>query len=164
MSSQDPFANNPFAAPMSLNDPALAASIELVPAGFLTRFLAAFVDGIITSIVGVVVGIGVGVTIGGDASGQAISQLLGLLIGWIYSAGMEGSSLQATPGKMLLGIQVVDLEGRQISFGRASGRHFAKILSTIILMIGFLMALFTQRKQALHDIIAGCLVVKRPDR
>jgi len=65
---------------------------------------------------------------------------------------------------MLLGIQVVDLEGRQISFGRASGRHFAKILSTIILMIGFLMALFTQRKQALHDIIAGCLVVKRPDR
>jgi uncharacterized RDD family membrane protein YckC len=52
------------------------------------------------------------------------------------------------------------MTGNRISFGRATGRYFAKILSKMILMIGFLMAGFTQQKQALHDILAGCLVVR----
>ena len=54
-----------------------------------------------------------------------------------------------------------DTEGHRISFGRASGRYFAKIVSTVILLIGFLMAGWTSRKQALHDLIAGTLVVHR---
>ena len=66
----------------------------------------------------------------------------------------------ATPGKMACGIKVTDLDGRRISFGRATGRFFGKILSTLILLIGFLMQPFTARKQALHDILAGTLVVK----
>ena len=59
-----------------------------------------------------------------------------------------------------MGIIVTDLEGRRIGFGKATGRHFAKILSALILGIGFLMVAFTQRKQGLHDILAGTLVVK----
>ena len=68
---------------------------------------------------------------------------------------MEGSSHQATVGKIALGIQVTDLAGDRLSFGRALGRNLAKLISAIIL------AAFTERKQALHDMIAGALVVKR---
>ena len=71
---------------------------------------------------------------------------------------MESSSRQATVGKMALGLKVTDLEGRRISFARASGRHFAKYISGMILLIGYIMAGFTERKQALHDMIAGTLV------
>lgn len=84
-----------------------------------------------------------------------------IILGWIYYALMESSIKQATLGKMALGIMVTDLEGRRISLARATGRHFSKIISGIILYIGFIMAGFTEKKQALHDIIADCLVVKR---
>ena len=62
---------------------------------------------------------------------------------------------------MALGLQVTDLEGRRISFGRASGRFFGKIISAMILYIGFMMAGFTEKKQALHDMIAGTLVIRK---
>jgi len=62
---------------------------------------------------------------------------------------------------MALGIIVTDMEGRRISFGRATGRYFAKIISAIIIYIGFLMIAFTERKQGLHDMIADCLVVMK---
>ena len=52
--------------------------------------------------------------------------------------------------------------GDRISFGKASGRYFGKIVSAILLMIGYPMAAFTKRKQALHDIMAGCLVIRKP--
>ena len=74
---------------------------------------------------------------------------------------MESSSNQATVGKMALGIQVTDLEGNRISFGKALGRNLAKIISALIFYIGFIMAAFTAKKQALHDMIAGTLVVKK---
>jgi len=80
---------------------------------------------------------------------------------WGYFAGLESSSLQATLGKSALGIVVTDHLGRRINFGRATGRHFGKWLSTLILGIGYLMATFTRQKQALHDKMAGTLVVKR---
>ena len=80
---------------------------------------------------------------------------------WLYFALMESSSKQATLGKMALGIIVTDLNGNRLSFGRATGRYFGKIISGAILMIGYIMAGFTEKKQALHDIIAGCLVVNR---
>ena len=74
---------------------------------------------------------------------------------------MLSSEKQATVGKMVLGMVVTDVNGGRISFGRATGRHFAKWLSALILGIGFLMAAFTERKQALHDMIADTLVVSR---
>jgi uncharacterized RDD family membrane protein YckC len=83
------------------------------------------------------------------------------VVQWLYYAIMESSSKQGTLGKMALGLQVTDMQGSRISFGRATGRYFAKIISGAIFMIGYIMAGFTQQKQALHDILAGCLVVKR---
>ena len=80
---------------------------------------------------------------------------------WVYFSSFQSSPLQSTPGQMLLGIRVVGLDGGRIGFARASGRYFASWLSCLVLMIGFLMALFTERKQTLHDMIASTLVVRR---
>lgn len=82
-----------------------------------------------------------------------------ILFKWLYYSLMESSAKQATLGKMALGIKVVDLDGNRISFGKATGRYFGKIISTLIIYIGFMMAGWTIRKQALHDIMAGCLVI-----
>jgi uncharacterized RDD family membrane protein YckC len=78
---------------------------------------------------------------------------------WLYFALMESSRKQATLGKMSLGIIVTDLLGQRISFGKATGRYFGKIISSLILCIGFMMAGWTQKKQALHDIMADTLVI-----
>jgi len=79
---------------------------------------------------------------------------------WLYWSLMESSVWQATPGKKMLGLRVTDLEGRRISMARASGRYFGKAISTLTLLLGFAMAGFTEKKQALHDMIAGCLVMR----
>ena len=89
---------------------------------------------------------------------SSLSTLLNLGIAWLYFAIMESSPTQATLGKMAIGIVVTDMSGNRVSFGRATGRHFAKIVSGIILGIGFLMIAFTERKQGLHDIMADTLV------
>jgi uncharacterized RDD family membrane protein YckC len=88
--------------------------------------------------------------------------LASVLLAWIYNAGMESSRHQGTLGKMALGLIVTDLQGRPIGFGHASGRYFAKIITGLIpLGIGYAMAGFTEKKQALHDMIASCLVLRR---
>ena len=87
--------------------------------------------------------------------------LLFQLIYALYHAAFEGSRWQATPGKRLLGLFVTDLNGKRPSFPRASARAFAKIISQFFLCAGYIAAAFTARKQALHDIIAGCLVLKK---
>ena len=86
--------------------------------------------------------------------------LISVLINVSYYALMESSKHQATLGKMALGLKVVDIYGRPISVGRAYGREFAKILSALICLIGYIMAGFSAKKQALHDLIAGTLIVK----
>ncbi len=85
----------------------------------------------------------------------AINLLL-TMTSWLYWALMESSRWRATLGKKILGLEVTDLEGRRISFARATVRYFGKII-----FVGFIMVAFTEKKQALHDIIAGCLVVKK---
>ncbi len=87
--------------------------------------------------------------------------LLGAIVGWLYSALMESSTKQATLGKMVCGLRVTDLAGNRISFGRATGRHFAKNFLSAIFLVGYIMAAFTERKQGLHDMIAGTLVVTK---
>ena len=62
---------------------------------------------------------------------------------------------------MALGLKVTDMEGNRISFGRATGRYFGKIISGMILYIGYIIAGFTEKKQALHDIMANCLVTRK---
>ena len=83
------------------------------------------------------------------------------LIPLAYYTFFECSSYQATPGKMALGIIVTDMDGRQISFARSLGRNLGKIISKMILYIGFIMAGLTLKKQALHDMLADCLVVMK---
>lgn len=87
--------------------------------------------------------------------------VLGIVIKWLYYALLESSSWQATIGKKTLGLEVTDMAGHRISFGRATGRFFGKIISGFILMIGYIMAGFTAQKQALHDMMAGCLVMRK---
>ena len=82
-----------------------------------------------------------------------------LVIPWLYWALMESSGRQATLGKSALGIMVTDTEGERITFARGTARYWAKVISFLTLLIGFLIAGFTSRKQALHDIISDCLVV-----
>lgn len=84
----------------------------------------------------------------------------GTILGWLYYTLLESSKKQATLGKSIIGIKVTDLNGNRISLGRANARYWSKIISALILFTGFIMAGFTQKKQGLHDIIAGTLVVK----
>jgi uncharacterized RDD family membrane protein YckC len=83
-------------------------------------------------------------------------------LGWLYWAGMESSSMQGTLGKRAFGVVVTDLAGRRVSFGRATGRYFGKMLSGMTFYMGFLMAAFTMKRQALHDMLAGTLVLRQP--
>ncbi len=87
--------------------------------------------------------------------------ILSIIIQWLYFALMEASAKQATLGKMAIGLYVTDMEGNRITFGRATGRYFGKIVSGLILNIGYIMAGFTQKKQALHDMMANCLVLRK---
>ena len=147
-------------------------------AGFWKRFVAYIIDEIILSAAGFVVVLSIGALFGlsflsafsGDsestvplivaaASAIIMAVLAMMVVGWLYYALMEASVNQATLGKIALGIKVTDLNGNRISFGKASGRFFGKIVSGMIFYIGFIMAGFTEKKQALHDIMASCLVV-----
>ena len=78
-----------------------------------------------------------------------------------YFVGLESSRLQATFGKRIVGIKSGDFEGKQISFGKALVRLFGKWISGQILLIGYLMAFFTKKKQALHDFLAGTFVFEK---
>ena len=150
-------------------------------AGFFMRFVALLVDGFILNVVSYVLILPL---MGGfdmsmfledpDMMSEAEAMeygmqmfsifgklaVLSLIASWLYYALMESSSKQGTLGKMALGIKVTDMDGNRISFGRATGRYFSKIISAIPLYIGFIMAAFTDNKQALHDKIASTLVLK----
>ena len=85
-----------------------------------------------------------------------------LLVMWIYYAAFEASSWQATPGKKLLRLYVTDVSGRRISFSRATFHNVGRMIAEMTFWVGYIPAAFTEKKQALHDMIAGCLVLRRP--
>jgi uncharacterized RDD family membrane protein YckC len=87
--------------------------------------------------------------------------LVSAALTWAYHAILESSPARATIGKAALGLFVGDLHGDPISFWRATLRYWLKVLSSLLLMTGWLMAAFTPRKQALHDLLAGTLVLRR---
>jgi uncharacterized RDD family membrane protein YckC len=143
-------------------------------AGFWRRLAAYLIDaallviglGLLLAVVGVVVYFSIA------TSGQGIEVialvgfglvlvLMALGLCWLYYAGLEGSAWQGTIGKRVLRLVVTDLYGRRIGFGRATGRYFGKIPSALIVLVGFVMVAFTQRKQGLHDLIAGTVVVRQ---
>lgn len=82
-------------------------------------------------------------------------------IGWAYYAVLESSPARGTLGKLALGLYVGDVFGDPIGFWRAVARNFLKFFSSVTLGIGWMMAGFTPRKQALHDLLAGTLVLRK---
>ena len=92
---------------------------------------------------------------------MGLIQVVSLVVGWLYFALMQSSKYQATLGKMALGLKVVDSEGMRLSFGKASLRYIGKFVSSLVLMIGYIIAAFNPKKQALHDMIAGTYVIKK---
>ena len=87
--------------------------------------------------------------------------LLAYLLQILYFTIMEASKFQATLGKMALGLKVTDMDGKPLDFVKAFLRNLSKIISGMLLLIGYIMAGLTDKKQALHDMIAGALVVKK---
>ena len=180
-------AGSAFPATVSVPPPSVpvpAASYGGVAyAGFWLRFVAYLIDGVISGLAFLVLLIplfvltGAGAALSRIGAGEDISDdtaaFLGLgfiagffgiilLVSWLYHALPESSSWQATPGKKLLNLYVTDLSGQSISFGRASGRFFAKIITGMIPFgIGYIMAGFTEKRQAIHDMIASCLVLRK---
>jgi uncharacterized RDD family membrane protein YckC len=149
--------------------------------GFWLRFVAHMIDGFLLGVVALAVLLplfiltGLGATLHGlnrdnppdpkivAAFASSIGLLIGgsLILGWLYSAYFESSEWQGTVGKKVMNLVVTDLQGNRISFARASGRYFAKLISGLIPFgIGYILAGITEKKQALHDMIAGCLVLR----
>lgn len=151
-------------------------------AGFWLRFVAFIIDSflvgipVLFAIIFLAMAMGLSAALQSVQPGESFDEVIALVgigfifaivfvslgVSWLYYAISESSSWQATLGKKALGLYVTDLQGRRISFGRASGRFFGKILSGhLTIYIGFIMAGLTAKKQALHDLIAGCLVLRR---
>ena len=124
-------------------------------ASFGQRFVASFLDGVIIGVANFVITLPLTML-----NLEDLGSIVQLVIGIAYVVYFEAGEKQATIGKQAMGIKVTNLDGERISQGQAIGRYLGKILSTIILFIGFLMMLFTERKQTLHDMMASCLVVK----
>jgi len=150
-----------------------AQAARLIYAGFWLRFAAYILDSLI---LGLTAGVAVFAplmsrgaispdnpwAIYTNTSRQYVAlQLLLMMISWVYFALLESSPWQASIGKKMLGLMVTDMQGRRISFARATARYFCTLLSSFILMAGFIMIAFTEKKQGLHDILTGCLVIKR---
>ena len=123
-----------------------------IHAGFWRRMAAFILDSLLLAVPQTILN----VAIGGN-----VALLLNIVIAAGYFAGMHSSAKQATVGKMAFGIKVTDMQGARISVGRAIGRYFATWLSALILGIGYFMAAFTDRKQALHDLVCKTLVVNK---
>lgn len=116
---------------------------EMEYVGFWKRVGAYLIDFLILNIISLFVG-----------------SFLSIFVFWFYFAGWESSEKQATPGKMVIKSKVVDNDGQRISFGRATGRHFSRILSGMIFGIGLLMVAFDAKKKGLHDHIVKTYVIK----
>jgi uncharacterized RDD family membrane protein YckC len=136
-------------------------------AGFWRRAAAALIDALVLLVLLVPIILVIVSTFEVRADrlgpGDAVYWLANLLITWLYYAGLESGVRQATLGKRLMRLRVTDLDGEPISFGRATLRHAAKLVSLLPFMIGFVAAGVSPRKQGFHDMIAGCLVLRGSD-
>ena len=153
-------------------------------AGFWMRFLALIIDGIIIGVVRwiiilpILASMGMGMAseiqsldaddpstalpiLGTIMAFAGISALISTVIWIVYYTLMETSKYQGTVGKIALGLIVTDANGNKLDFSKALIRNICKIISSMILCIGYIMAGFTEKKQGLHDLIAGTLVVKK---
>ena len=142
---------------MEVLDYSIFPEKPVVYASFWNRFAAVFIDGLILLLPSLVINY--------LFRDYPLAPLLpNIIIGWLYDALQESGPNMATIGKKAMRIKVTDLAGNRITFGQATGRHFGKILSTIILFFGYFMMLWDPKSQTLHDKIAGTVViVVKPD-
>jgi len=134
---------------------------EVVYAGFLLRLVAYIIDLACIYLTAILIMLPLQYFLIETSDDMAMILMLILFLGVVlYFPLMESSKWQATLGKRAVRIKVTDMYGQRIGFGKALGRFFGKIVSGMILYIGYIMAAFTERKQALHDLMAGTLVVK----
>lgn len=140
---------------------------EVVYAGFWKRYAAYFLDSFMVGIINFPVSLvfnGIG-AVSGDTTVMGVMYVLGILasfaVGIAYYAWFHSSRGGATLGKMAVGIKVVRSDGERLTFMRAFGRYWGFILSSLTLFIGFIMAAFTERKQALHDMLCDTVVVDK---
>jgi uncharacterized RDD family membrane protein YckC len=144
---------------------------RLLYAGFWIRFLAYFIDGVILGAANMAIALAFGLGFGGFNAAQAapsplailsmtLPSLIGLALGVTYETWFIGK-FGATPGKMTCGLKVVRPDESPVTYGRACGRCFAKILSAFILYIGFIMAGYDEEKRGLHDRICDTRVVRK---
>lgn len=163
---------NPYRAPEAISREGddYVGGGDVVYAGFWRRWAALFIDQLIISIplsailMGVMFALGIATDTSDPFSSKRIAVQIGyylvwFTVGFFYYAGQESSQYQATLGKRVLGIKVTDVNGRRLTFQQALIRWFCAALSYVSIYIGFAMAGFTQRKQALHDFMASTLVV-----
>lgn len=144
----------PDAAPQP--DSGLLPAGEAIHAGFWRRCAALMLDTLVLAIpIGV---LRYAFFLGNN---EILGTLAVIVALWLYFALLESSAMQATIGKRIMDLKVTDDHGRRIGFGRASGRHFGKFVSGLILYVGYMLAGWTARKQALHDMMASCCVVFR---
>lgn len=170
MSFDEYLDENPYAPPSSqfnrVKNPPKRVHFEF--AGLGRRFAALLIDTVVLVSLGIVLAIiytTIALATVGPGQRENVSpytRFITLSVRLLYFAVLESSAWQATIGKRVLGCKVVDLDGQRISFGQAAGRYFAKIVSALTLGLGFLMAGFTEKNQALHDKIAGTLVIRTP--
>ncbi|MFX1725400.1 RDD family protein [Stenotrophomonas sp. AS1] len=161
---------SPYTAPAAATGYANAAVVngqDVVYAGFWKRYAAYFIDYILLTVVTLPLSMIINLTGAGSGNESVqvaltlVVMLLSMVISIGYYAGFHASRGGATLGKMAVGIKVVRGNGERISFLRAFCRYLATIVSSLILMIGFIMAAFTERKQALHDMMCDTLVVDK---
>jgi uncharacterized RDD family membrane protein YckC len=143
----------------------LPGTHALVYGGFWIRFVAYFLDQIILGLAGAVIGMIVGVSMPGNTpevviARQVIAMIVGLALGFSYTVFFLGK-FGATPGKMACRLKVMNPDGSPISYGKACGRYFAVILSSLTCTIGYIIAAFDEEKRALHDRICNTRVVKQ---
>jgi uncharacterized RDD family membrane protein YckC/type II secretory pathway pseudopilin PulG len=142
--------------------------VQIKYAGFWVRWIAGIIDGMILGVVNVLLGALIGVALANapqTTAVQAISSVVGLLASWIYHIAMT-NTYQATLGKRLVGIMVMSTKGPALTLGQIIVREtVGKLLSTLTLFVGYLMAGVTAQKQALHDKMAGTVVIyKDPNK
>lgn len=137
-------------------------TFEARPIGFWARVVATIIDAVVTIIASFVVAIMAWMVIGMIGGDPELHwQIVSIVTSWLYCSLMEASGIQATLGKIVIGAKVVDANGEKLTFGKATGRHFAKFISTLLLFVGYIMVAFDERKRGLHDIMAGTYVISR---
>lgn len=126
---------------MTTEPTSFALSVPMTHSSFIRRFAAVIIDAFV-------------IIIPAWAASMIIPYFGGLLVALLYEPFFEASRVQATPGKRAMGIIVTDMRGKRITLKAAMIRYAMKIVSSLLMFLGHFMALFTEKKQALHDLVA----------